>query len=89
GYEVVVVKRLPGTAEDPAYFLPRRFDAVRVRDASAAFDEQQFWVAFRDAELSEQRQPIQTLKARGFRIQQIHETGFPGQRAFLILFRRD
>jgi hypothetical protein len=88
-FEVVVVKRLPGTVEDPAYFLPRRFDGVAVRDASAAFDESQFWVAFRDAELSHQREPLKTLRERGFRLAQIRETGIASQRAFLILFRRD
>ena len=28
GMRVVVLKGMPGTAEDPAYFLPRRFDGV-------------------------------------------------------------
>ncbi|HEV2704979.1 MAG TPA: glycosyltransferase family 39 protein [Pyrinomonadaceae bacterium] len=90
-FEVVVVKRLPGTTEDPAYFLPRRFEGVAVRDASAAFDESQFWIAFRDAELSTQREPLKTLTQRGFRLAQIRESGVAGQqqRAFLILVRRD
>jgi uncharacterized membrane protein len=86
-FHVMVVKRVPGLKEDPAYFLPRRFDGVTVTDASAITADR-LWLAFRDASLSEERPPLNLLRARGYHIERIFETGAQGQRAFLVLAAR-
>lgn len=87
-FDVEVVKHVPGIAEDPAYFLPRRFDGVAVRDASALAGER-LWVAFRDASWDEARPPLKLLKERGYHAEKTFESEAQGQRAFLVLVRRE
>ena len=65
-FAVEVVRGVPGVAEDPAYFLPRAFAGVRVRDAGDAFAEDFFYVAFRDAAWRADRPPLKFLAERGF-----------------------
>ena len=88
GMRVVVLKGVPGVAEDPAYFLPRRFDGVTVASADAVNDER-FWAAFRAAAWDESRPPLSVMLARGYRAERVYETAAQGQRAFLVLFTRD
>jgi len=84
---VVVLKGVPGTTEDPAYFLPRRFDGVT--DAGANFiTEGRCGAAFRDAGWDESRPPLKTMLDRGYRAERVYETQAQGQRAFLVLFTR-
>lgn len=80
---VAVVRGLPGVAQDPAYFLPRRFGGVAVVDAGSLAGER-LWVAFRDASLDETRPPLSTLRERGYHVEQVREAGAQGQRAFLV-----
>jgi uncharacterized membrane protein len=87
GARVAVVKGVEGLAEDPAYFLPRRFGGVAVTNADALSGES-FWVAFRDAAWDETRPPLSTLKARGYRAEKIYEQAAGGQRAFLVRVSR-
>jgi hypothetical protein len=84
---VVVLKGVPGTAEDPAYFLPRRFDGVTIAGADS-INEDHFWAAFRGAAWDESRPPLKTLLGRGYRAGRVYETAAQGQRAFLVLFTR-
>jgi hypothetical protein len=86
-FRVSVVKGVPGLAEDPAYFLPREFKEVEVKDPDALTGER-FWVAFRDTTWDEGREPLKLLKARGYRAEKIFETNAQGQRAFLALVSR-
>lgn len=86
-FHVTVVKLVPGLKEDPAYFLPRRFDGVTLTDASAITGDR-LWLAFRDTSLSEERPPLNLLRARGYRVEKIFETSAQGQRAFLVLAAR-
>jgi hypothetical protein len=85
---VVVLKGVPGVAEDPAYFLPRRFDGVTIARADAINDER-LWAAFRDSAWDESRPPLSLFAARGYRAERGYETAAQGQRAFLVLFTRD
>jgi hypothetical protein len=87
GVRVVVLKGVPGVAEDPAYFLPRRFDGVTPARADTINDER-FWAAFRDAAWDESRPPLSLFAARGYRAERVYETAAQGQRAFLVLFTR-
>ena len=86
-FKVTVVKGVAGLTEDPAYFLPRRFDGVNIRDASALAGER-LWLAFRDTSFNEDRPPLKLLKERGYRVEKIFETSAQGQRAFLVLVSR-
>ena len=85
---VAVVKNVPGLSEDPAYFLPRRFAGVAVRQPSA-LDGERLWLAFRDNSLDEGRPPLNILKGRGYRVERVFETSAQGQRAFLVLVSRE
>ncbi len=86
-FRVSVVKGVPGLVEDPAYFLPRGFDGVRVGNADA-LEGERIWIAFRDTAWDEGRQPLKLMKERGYRVERIFETGAQGQRAFLVLVSR-
>jgi 4-amino-4-deoxy-L-arabinose transferase-like glycosyltransferase len=87
-FKVVVLKNVPGVAEDTAYFLPRRFDGVGVASADSIGGER-FWAAFRATRWDESRPPLRLLLERGYRAGKIYETGAQGQRAFLVMFVRD
>jgi hypothetical protein len=87
-FKVAVIKGTPGLREDPAYFLPRRFDDIKTGDISA-LNGDHFWIAFRDISWDEDRPPLKTLKDRGYRVNKVLETTAQGQRAFLVhLLRR-
>jgi hypothetical protein len=88
-FKVVALKGMPGVLEDPAYFLPRRFDGVTKASGADAIGGERFWVAFRDARWDESRPPLKILLERGYRAEKIYETSAQGQRAFLVLFARD
>lgn len=89
GFKVVALKGMPGVAEDPAYFLPRRFDGVTKASGTDSIGGERFWVAFRAARWDESRPPLKLLLERGYRAEKIYETSAQGQRAFLVLFVRD
>ncbi|MET0624975.1 MAG: glycosyltransferase family 39 protein [Pyrinomonadaceae bacterium] len=86
-FRVVSIEGAPGLTEDPAYFLPRAFDGVATAGADALRGER-FWLAFRDTNWDESRQPLKLLAERGYRAERIFETAAQGQRAFLVLFVR-
>ncbi|HYH87442.1 MAG TPA: glycosyltransferase family 39 protein [Pyrinomonadaceae bacterium] len=88
-FKVVVLKGVPGVREDPAYFLPRRFDGVGVASGTDSIGGARFWAAFRAARWDESRPPLKLLLERGYRAGKIYETSAQGQRAFLALFVRD
>ena len=87
-FKVEVVKGVPDVLEDPAYFLPRGFDAVATRDAASAFSEDRFWIAFRDTSWNPQGAPLRYLTTRGFVLGASREVRARGNTAFMILVRR-
>ena len=87
-FRVVVVKQLPGVAEDPAFFLPRRFDGVAKMSGADALEGERFFAAFRDLTWDESHEPLKTILERGYRAERVYETEAQGQRAFLVLFAR-
>ncbi|HEV2763429.1 MAG TPA: hypothetical protein VGV38_10675, partial [Pyrinomonadaceae bacterium] len=88
-FSVEVVKNVPGVAEDPAYFLPRGFAGVGVRDASEAFDEEFFYVAFRANAWRDDRPPLKFLAERGFEAGAPFEIRTHSGTAFVAPVRRD
>jgi len=87
GASVGVVKGLEGIPEDPAYFLPRRFNAVSVQDAKEPFGRS-FWVAFRATELNAAVSPLDALRRQGYTVEKVYEQAAGGQRAFLVRVTR-
>jgi hypothetical protein len=85
---VAVIKDMPGVVEDPAYFLPRRFDGVVTRKLDEIKDER-IWVTFRDTSFDELRPPMRSLIERGYRVERSFETSAQGQRAFLVLMSKN
>jgi hypothetical protein len=61
---------MPGTLEDPAYFLPRDFDGVTVAPADA-LEGTRFWAAFRDTTWDESRPPLSFITSRGYRASRV------------------
>jgi Dolichyl-phosphate-mannose-protein mannosyltransferase len=88
GMRVMVLNGVPGVSEDPAYFLPRRFDGV-TRARADSVNEERFWAAFRDASWDASRPPLSVIVARGYRAERVYEAAAQGQRAFLVLFTRE
>ncbi len=84
-FRIVSIKGAPGVPEDPAYFLPRGFDAIAVASPDALRGER-FWLAFRDTNWDESHQPLKLILDRGYRAERVYETTAQGQRAFLVLF---
>ena len=85
--QVAVIKGIPGLTEDPAYFLPRRFDRIASGDISIV-NEDSLWIAFRDTAWNENRPPLKTLQDRGYQVKDVVETSAQGQRAFLVNLSR-
>ena len=86
-FRVSAIKNVPGLAEDPAYFLPRRFSGVTTTDL-ASIEDERFWIAFRDLSWNEERPPLSVLQARGYRIGERLEFAAGGQRAFMVSVSR-
>jgi 4-amino-4-deoxy-L-arabinose transferase-like glycosyltransferase len=86
-FKVAVIKGIPDLREDPAYFLPRSFDRIATLDPSA-LSEDDIWIAFRDTDWNEDRQPLKTLEDKGYRVNKVVEATAQGQRAFLVHLSR-
>jgi hypothetical protein len=91
-FKVEVIKDVPGIVEDPAYFLPRGFDDVTARDAkdptANVFNEDYFWIAFRDHERKPEQLPLKILTARGYMVGESFEMNARGGKAFLVSIKR-
>jgi len=86
-FKVTVIKNFPGAAEDPAYFLPRRFNQVAVIN-SAQLNGSEFWIAYRAARWDETLPPLSTLENMGYAVRDVHSTQTQGQQAFMVRMAR-
>ena len=84
---VTVIKGVPGLHEDPAFFLPRRFDDIKVGDASQIKGDY-IWVAFRAPRWDETRPPLNLLKSLGYESTFFASTSAQGENSFLVAFRK-
>ena len=87
-FRISVMKGLPGTIEDPAYFLPRDFDDIQVRAASDIIDDHEVWLAFRALRLDEDQPPLNRFTSVGYQIERVLTDHRQGQEAFLIKLQR-
>jgi len=82
-FKVTVIKNFPGAVEDPAYFLPRRFNQVAVIN-SAQINGSGIWIAYRAARWDETLPPLSTLENMGYAVRDVHSTQTQGQQAFMV-----
>lgn len=86
-HRVSVIKNLPGTTEDTAYFLPRDFDDIVVRGPEIP-NETEIWIAFRASSVDEQQPPLKQFMSAGYQIRQVLSERAQGQNAFMIRVAR-
>ncbi len=86
-FRVVLIKGIPGQVDDPAYFLPRGFHDVALKDATA-LDEDNYWVAFRDASANQNSEFLKNLSSKGYQIGECFSMSAQGNTAFLVPVRR-
>ena len=86
-HKVSVIKNLPGTTEDAAYFLPRDFNDIEVRGPEIP-DDNEIWIAFRAPRLDEQQPPLKQFVTSGYQIRQVLDEKAQGQTAFMIRVAR-
>ena len=85
--KVSVIKGVAAIPEDPAYFLPRRFNDINVMNGAAA-TEDEIWIAFRAPRWDETLPPLSTLENSGYRVTSAQSIAAQGQQAFMVRLTR-
>ncbi|MEP6742309.1 MAG: glycosyltransferase family 39 protein [bacterium] len=86
-FQVFVIKNLEGIQEDPAYFLPRRFNEIALQNI-AQINGNEIWIAYRAARWDETLPPLNTLETMGYTVRNIYSSSAQGQRAFMVRMTR-
>ncbi|MDQ1638890.1 MAG: mannosyltransferase [Pyrinomonadaceae bacterium] len=86
-FKVMVVKGVEGVPEDPAYFLPRRFNEIAVIN-SAQITGDDIWIAYRAPRWDEKLPPLSTLERMGYTTRNVQSIPAQGQQAFVVRMRR-
>ncbi len=86
-FKVTVIKNFPGALEDPAYFLPRRFNEVAVMNSSQV-NGSEIWIAYRAARWDDTLPPLNTLENMGYAVRNVYSTQTQGQQAFMVRMAR-
>jgi uncharacterized membrane protein len=86
-FKVSLIKNVPGTIEDTAYFLPRNFNEIDVRGPDIP-NERRVWITFRAARLDEQQPPLRQFIEAGYEIKQVLNEKALNQNAFMIELER-
>jgi uncharacterized membrane protein len=86
-FKVAVVKNLEGIPEDPAYFLPRRFNEIAIMNSSQIAGDE-IWVAYRATRWDTARPPLITLESLGYAVRSVFSIQAQGQEAFLVRMAR-
>ncbi len=84
-FKVTVIKGV--LQEDPAYFLPRRFGEIEVKN-DPLLEGTAVWIAFRARDWDEKRPPLSLVLAQGYRAGKVFEFQAQGEKAFLVACRR-
>lgn len=82
--KVTVVKSVSGVGDDP-FFLPRRFNEIKVAEPSR-IEGENIWLAFRARRWDETRPPLSLMKSRGYQTGRILSTTAQGEQSFLVEF---
>lgn len=82
-HKVSVIKNLPDTTEDTAYFLPRDFNEIEVRGPEIP-NENEIWIAFRGPRIDEQQPPLKQFVTGGYQIIEVLNERAQNQHAFMI-----
>ena len=90
--EVSVLRGIDGLIEDPGYFMPRGFDAIKTVNVNSITDSQ-FWIAFREPnrpDLADGRfhEPVLTLQNKGYVPKESHSIVVGTEVAYLILMTK-
>lgn len=86
-FKVIRIRGIEGLDEDPAFFLPRRFDDVEVRDR-LQINGEHVWLAFRSKDWDEKQPPISLLQQVGYGVQKVYRTTMEGEQSFLVELER-
>ncbi|HEX3281806.1 MAG TPA: glycosyltransferase family 39 protein [Pyrinomonadaceae bacterium] len=86
-FKVMVVKGLEGIPEDPAYFLPRRFNEIAVVNTKQITGDD-IWVAFRAPRWDETLPPLSTLESMGYISRAVQSVQAQGQQAYVVRMTR-
>lgn len=73
--------------EDPAYFLPRRFDEIKTGDTSQISGDR-IWLAFRAARGEEATAPLNLAQSLGYQRGRVFSLNAQGEKAFLVEFQK-
>lgn len=82
-FEVNVVKGTEGLNEDTAYFLPRGFSGVKVKNESE-IEGDRFWTAFRTNGLDPNKPPARNFFERGYKSIDQNVIHAGGSQAYII-----
>ncbi len=82
-----VIKGIPGQVDDSAYFLPRGFHDVALKDVTA-LDEDYYWLAFRDASINQTGEFLKSLSSKGYQVGEGFSVSAQGNTAFLVPVHR-
>lgn len=86
-HKVSVIKNLPGTTEDTAYFLPRSFNDIEVRGPQIP-NENEIWIAYRAPRVEEQQPPLNQFLTSGYQIKEVLNERAQNENAFMIRVAR-
>lgn len=86
-FRIVSIDGYADMPEDKAYFLPRGFDEVKAADKST-IEGDRFWLAFRDTKWKSDKQVLQDLTTRGYKIGEPLTYRAQGVSAFLVPVER-
>jgi uncharacterized membrane protein len=86
-FNISVIKNLPGTHEDQAYFLPRDFDDVSVQEAIVPVADE-IWLAFRASAWDESQPPLRSFVYTGYQSGRVLTMSAQGEQAFLVQLLR-
>jgi hypothetical protein len=86
-FRIVSIDGYADMPEDKAYFLPRGFDGIRAADKSV-IEGERFWLAFRDLNWNPNKQVLQDMTARGYKIGEPLTFRAQGVTAFFVPVER-
>jgi hypothetical protein len=86
-FTVTSIKNIPGILEDRAFFLPRRFNEVRVGQQSA-IEGEHIWLAFRARRWDEAAPPLSIVRQQGYQMERVLSIRAQGEHSFLVELRR-